>query len=158
MRMADPMQAVRNQAAEALKAVLHGVSQIKLETIDVDSPGPNLKVDMLAHVDVHGHRHTLVCKVTTSGRPDYVRTALKEFRDEAEQTQGHSTLVFIAPQISDEVKALCGESKAGFLDLEGNAHLELGEVFIVKRTLSKAVGSTKMSLPVHQNVALAGVA
>src|ERR1039458_4745592 len=35
MRVADSMQAMRNTAAEALKSVLHHVSQIKVKDIDV---------------------------------------------------------------------------------------------------------------------------
>ena len=40
---------IQDRAAEALKAVLHQVSQIKLKGIDVDSPHADLKVDILAH-------------------------------------------------------------------------------------------------------------
>ena len=158
MRMTDPTLAVRSLAAEALKAALHQVSQIKLRKIDHNSPGPDLRVDMLAHVDVHGHSHTLVCKVTANGRPDYVRTALKEFEEDASQLDGDATLVFIAPRMSEEGKALCGESKAGFLDLEGNARLELGDVFIVKRTISKRAANSASSLSGQEDATLAGVA
>jgi len=158
MRMTDPMLVVKSRAAEALKSVLHQVSQIKLRKIDNNSSGPDLKVDMLAHVDVHGHSHTLVCKVTANGRPDYVRTALREFEEDASQLEGDATLVFIAPRMSEEGKALCGENKAGFLDLEGNARLELGDVFIVKRTVSKRAAHSSSPLSGQQDAALAGVA
>jgi len=158
MRMTDPMLVVKSRAAEALKSVLHQVSQIKLRKIDNDSPGPDLKVDMLAHVDVHGHSHTLLCKVTASGRPDYVRTALKEFEEDGNRQGGNSTLVFIAPRMSEEGKALCGEGKAGFLDLEGNARLELGDVFIVKRTVSKRAANSPSPLSGQEDAQLAGVA
>jgi hypothetical protein len=90
MRMTDPMLAVRSRAAEALKTALHQVSQIKLRKIDHSSPGPDLKVDMLAHVDVHGRSHTLVCKLTASGRPDYVRMALKEFEGDVHRRSPES--------------------------------------------------------------------
>lgn len=135
MRMLDSMQAAKNQAAEALKAVLHQISAIKIKDIYVDLPTPDLKVDILAHLDVYGHSHTLVCRVEASGRPDHVRTALEGLRAHAGGVDNRATLVLIAPHISEETKALCGESRAGYLDLEGNAHLDLGEVFIVKRTL-----------------------
>jgi len=158
MRMTDPMLAVRSRAAEALKTALHQVSQIKLRKIDHSSPGPDLKVDMLAHVDVHGRSHTLVCKLTASGRPDYVRMALKEFEGDVHRLDGNSTLVFIAPRMSEEAKAVCGEGKAGFLDLEGNARLELGDVFIVKRTISKRPPRSAWPLSGQEDAELAGVA
>ncbi|MGC1461386.1 MAG: hypothetical protein WA802_04240 [Terracidiphilus sp.] len=135
MRVADSMQAARGRAAEALKVVLHQVSQIKLKGMDVDSPRPDLRVDILAHVDVHGKSHTLVCKVRASGRPEHVRMALEEFQGDAAQFSRDATPVLIVPSCSEESRALCRESKAGFLDLEGNARIDLGEVFIGKRSL-----------------------
>jgi len=144
MRVTDSMQAMRNTAAEALKSVLHHVSQIKVKDIDVDSPRADLKVDILAYLDVHGHSHTLVCKVTASGRPDHVRTALEEFQVHASEFSPNATPVLIAPHLSEEARALCRESKAGFLDLEGNARLELGDVFIGKRSLPQARGNSDL--------------
>ena len=48
---------------------------------------------------------------------------------------GDTMPVLIAPYLSPEAQALCNESKTGFIDLEGNVRLALGEVFIVKRTM-----------------------
>ena len=158
MRMVDSAQAAKNRAADALRAVLHHVSAIKLKEIDMDSPGPDLKVDLLAHVDVYGHSHTLVCKVEASGRPDHVRTALKVLRSHADELEGNATPVFIAPRMSEEAKALCGESNTGFLDLEGNARLVLGDVFIVKRTLRQPRRSSPSSVSGREDEELAGVA
>ena len=138
MRVSDSMQAMRNAAAEALKSVLHHVSQIKVKGMELDSPRPDLKVDILAYLDVQGHSHTLVCKVRASGRPDHVRMALKELKGHASEFPPNATPVLIAPHFSEEARALCRESNAGFLDLEGNARLELGDVFIGKRSLPQA--------------------
>jgi len=140
MNVGDSMHAMRNAAAEALDAVLHHVSQIKVKSIELDSPRADLKVDILAHLDVHGHSHTLVCKVRASGRPEHVRTALEEFQVHASEFSPNATPVLIAPHLSEEARVLCRESRARFLDLEGNARLELGDVFIGKRSLPQARG------------------
>ena len=58
MRVVNSMHTARSRAAEALKTVLRQVSQIKVNTIDL--PDPDLKIDIVAHVDVHGHRRKLV--------------------------------------------------------------------------------------------------
>ncbi len=134
MKMVDSMKSAKSRAAEALNAVLHQVSQIKVKDIDIGVPRPYLKIDIVAHLDVHGHSHTLVCKVEASGRPEHVRMALDQMRDRAGELDGKSTLVFIAPSVSEEAQALCRENQAGFLDLEGNARIDLGEVFIGKRS------------------------
>jgi len=142
MRVLNSMQGSRNRAAEALKSLLHQVSQIKLTSIDSTSSNPDLKVDILAEVEVHGHRHTLVCKVNASGRPDHVLVALKEFEELTGKFDDRAMPVIIAPHISEEARALCGANKAGFLDLEGNAHLELGDLFIFRRTRPQQAQST----------------
>lgn len=138
MRMVSSMNAVTHRAAEALTSVLHGVSQVKIKAMDLETPRADLKVDILAHVDVHGHSHTLMCKVRASGRPDHVRMALQEFQVNAGQFAANATPVLIAPHFSEESQALCRACKAGFLDLEGNARLDLGDVFIGKRSLPHA--------------------
>ena len=58
MKVLNSMNTARNRAAEALKTVLDQVSQVKLKSIETNPPDPDLKVDILAHVDVHGHRRT----------------------------------------------------------------------------------------------------
>jgi hypothetical protein len=156
--MVDSMQTAKSRAADALKAVLHQISQIKVSGIDIDSPRPDLKIDILAHLEVLGHNHTLVCKVEASGRPEHVRVALDELRGRHDTLDGNTTVVFIAPRVSEEAQALCRECRAGFLDLEGNARIDLGEVFIVKRTLPPLARKLPVSISRRVEAQLAGVA
>ncbi len=123
------------RAAAALKALLAEVSTIKLREIRHQSAQTGRDRGLTAYVDVFGHHHTLACGVPCDGQPSHVRSALEELRHGAAQLPDGATPVIIAPYLSPESEALCKESKAGFLDLEGNARLALGEVFIVKRTL-----------------------
>jgi hypothetical protein len=153
MRVVNSMQTARSRAAEALKAVLRQVSQVKLNTIDL--PDPDLKIDLVAHVNVHGHRRTLVCSVKASGRPEHILVALEELQGFASQFDGDATPVIIVPHLSEEAKALCGERRAGFLDLAGNARIDLGDVFISRRTLSR---HSSASMSNREGEELAGVA
>jgi len=158
MRIVDTANTAKSRAAEALMSVLHQVSQIKLKGIDLESPRPDLRVDILAHIDVHGQSRTLICKVRASGHPDHVRMALEEFQVDASRFDGNATRVVIAPHLSEKSKALCRESKAGFLDLEGNARLELGEVFIGKRSWPRLKSRSTASASDREPARLAGVA
>ena len=83
----------------------------------------------------YGHSHTLACEVNADTRPSKVRASLKKLQDCAAHLAGETTPVLIAPYLSPEAQALCKESHAGFLDLEGNARLSVGEVFIGKRSM-----------------------
>jgi hypothetical protein len=150
------MQTARSRAAEALKTVLRQVSQVKVSTIDL--PDPDLKIDIVAHVYVHGHRRKLVCRVNASGRPEHILVALEELQGFASQFDGDATPVIIAPHLTEEAKALCGERRAGFLDLAGNARIDLGDVFISRRTISQHPRHASSSLSNRVGEELAGVA
>lgn len=125
------------RAQEALKAVLHQVSTIELKRMETKAPETSRQMDFVVHIGVLGHNHTLTCKVTASGEARAVRKALREMQEDATQISNDTTQVFIAPYLSPEARALCTEAKAGFVDLEDNAQLVLGEVFIGKRSLPR---------------------
>lgn len=121
------------RAAEALKALLQQVSAIKLKEMKHEARGR--AGEIVARINVYGHSHTLACEVNCDTRPSKVRASLKKLQICAAHFAGDATPVFIAPYLSPEAQALCKQSRAGFLDLEGNARLTLGEVFIGKRSL-----------------------
>ena len=131
MKTSDAKQDLAVRAAAALKAVLAEVSTIKVREIRPASAERGLT----AYVDVFGQRHTLACDVQSDGQPGQVRSALEELRNGRADRASDAMPVIIAPYLSPEAQALCKESKMGFIDLEGNARLALGEVFIVKRTM-----------------------
>lgn len=116
------------RATEALRALLGQVSVIKLKEIRRAPKGP-----MLAKVDVLGHSHTLACEIEPNARPENLRGALEELHQDAAHYGAAATLVLIAPYLSPEAQAVCKECSTSYLDLEGNARLALGEVFIGKR-------------------------
>jgi hypothetical protein len=133
------------RAAEALKSLLGQVSAVKLKEMKRESGARGRAAEILAHIDIYGHSHILACEVNADARPSKVRASIKKLQDCAAHLAGDTTLVLIAPYLSPEAQALCKESHAGFLDLEGNARLTLGEVFIGKRSLRQRPAA----LPVH---------
>jgi hypothetical protein len=123
------------RATEALKSLLEQVSAVKLKEMKRESPARGRAADILAHIDVYGHSHTLACEVNADTRPSKVRASIRKLQECAAHLAGETTLVLIAPYFSPEAQALCKRSHAGFLDLEGNARLSLGQVFIGKRSM-----------------------
>jgi len=123
------------RATEALRSLLEEVSAVKLKEMKRESPARGRAAEILAYVDIYGHSHTLACEVNADTRPSMVRASLRKLRACASHLAGETTLVLIAPYLSPEAQTLCKESHAGFLDLEGNARLSLGQVFIGKRSM-----------------------
>ena len=101
------------------------------------NPGARIAaaIEILADIDVFGHTHLLACELKTHGEPAQLRASLRNLRDDARSVGANVTPVIIAPYLSPEAQQVCKESDAGFLDLEGNARLTFGEVFIGMRSL-----------------------
>jgi len=146
MKTIGTIQELWIRAAEALRAALADVSGAKVREIVHPSPGAGSAYAFTASVDVYGHHHTLACEVVSDDRPSHLRPVLDELCRSTAGAHVPVMPVIIAPHISDEARALCKEFKAGYLDLEGNVWLSLGEVFILKRTIPHAA---KHSLAHH---------
>jgi len=137
LKMGNPVKELEHRAAEALRELLEQVSAIESMDIACEPAGLDRGVDILAHINVAGHRHTLACEVKASGQPRHVRMALLQLRDYVTHRGDGATPLFIAPYLSPEAQALCREQGIGFLDLEGNTRLVFDGVFIERRVASK---------------------
>lgn len=135
MKLLDTIQSRTDRAVEALKAVLHQTSAIKLKNVDIDSSALFDSVDLLAEIDVYGHSHTLACRVMESDEQEPTREDMLLLRKGAARVAENATAVLIAPRISEQVQGLCRGNNAGYLDLEGNARLELGEFFMARQCM-----------------------
>jgi hypothetical protein len=133
------------RAGEALKSLLGQVSAVTFKEMKRESwtrgRAAEVATHIVAHIDIYGHSHTLACEVNADTRLSKVRASIKKLQERAAHIAGETTPVLIAPYLSPEAQALCKQSHAGFLDLEGNARLSLGEVFIGKRSMGGAVSS-----------------
>lgn len=145
MKTRNSMDELEARATEALRALLGEVSVIKLKGIRRQARGA-----VLVHVDVLGHSHTLACELRSNTGPENLRNALRELHDDAAHFRD-AVPVLIAPYLSPEAQAVCKENHADFLDLEGNARLALGEVFIGKRALTHHAPAASVPLP-HPHV------
>jgi len=140
------------RAAEALKALLSQVSGVRLTEMKREPQARGRAVEIVAHIDVFGHSHTLACEVNSDGEPTHLRAVLRGLHNNTAHLPPNATPVLIAPYLSPEAQAFCKENHAGFLDLEGNARLTVGEVFIGMRSLPcHAIG--RPSAASHQHPA-----
>jgi hypothetical protein len=128
MRTNNSSNDLESRAILALRALLNQISVIRLKDIRRESIGSGGDCVLLADIDVLGHSHTLACEVKPSIQAESLRSWL-----ETPLGRQRETRVLIAPCLSAEAQALCKRSHAGFLDLDGNARISLGEVFIGRR-------------------------
>ncbi len=137
------MKEVDRQGVEALRLLLEQVPTIKLLDIEHEALELDRGAHIVAHIDLAGTRHALFCEVKSSGQPRHVRTALMQLRNDVVHHEQNATPVLIAPYLSHDAQALCREQNVGFLDLQGNARLIFGGVFIERQVASKPVAERR---------------
>ncbi len=134
MKTQDAKHQLEMRAADALKAALAEVSTIKVREIRHEPSQQGRNSCLTVHLDLFGRRHTLACEIHSDGQPQQLRSTLEGMRAGGAECEDTMQII-VAPHLSPEAQALCKENKTGYVDLEGNARLALGEVFIVKRTM-----------------------
>lgn len=131
------MKEAEARAGEALQRLLEKIPTLQIEGIEAGGVCSDWEPDLIARLIVDGRRHLLVCEYKSNGQPRYARSALLELRNYVAQRAPQATPVFIAPYISPAVRQLCEEKGVGYLDLEGNARIAFGGVFIERMVADK---------------------
>ena len=138
------MKALENQALEALAGVLNEVPPIELgEVLRQPTIQSMYGPDFYLKLDVAGRAVTLACEVKKSGEPRFAREALLQLRSYIAHGDPDAVPVFIAPYLSQAVKALCREHDVSFLDLEGNCRLSFNGIYIERSVPSKSTGEQR---------------
>ena len=152
MRIHMTVSELKTRAEKALTTMLGQMSGVNVTGMQRASMGNGQPGAILAHVEVFGHHHILICGVEPDGEPARVRASLRTFTElTASSTENTRTLIFV-PHLSQDVLRLCNEADVGFLDLEGNARLSVGEVFIDIRVVSCRASERALTLPVNGKV------
>lgn len=90
--------------------------------------GPPADLQLRVAVGQRGAEKRLLCEVKARGEPRILREAAYQLQQHiAAGATGHP--VVVAPYVSDRGRQVCKEMGVGFLDLSGNACLDLGDVY-----------------------------
>ena len=122
---------VEKQAAEALRSLLERSPGIEIgEIVREPSIGRGHPVDILASISAFGRHHRIACEVRSNGQPRHVRNAILYVRDYVANLDFDAAPMVSAPFLSERSRALCVEYGVGYLDLHGNAFLQLPGILI----------------------------
>lgn len=83
--------------------------------------------------------YVLACETKNNGQPRFVRSAIKTLRSYMYGREEILTPVLLAPYLSADSRQICQENNIAFLDMEGNAQLQFGGVYIDHRMPGKPV-------------------
>jgi len=139
MQMQGRIKSKRMRAIEALKAVLSNVSGVKL----VDFEPQQDEHEIVALIQTYGRKRTLACVVVPNDEPRQLHQSLINLCDRAMHHAMNATPVLIAPRFSADLLTLCRETGVGLLDFEGNARIELEDLFIRCQHMTRRAGHNK---------------
>ena len=137
------MKEAEARAGEALRRLLERIPILQVESIETEAASGDWEPDLIARLFVDGRRYLLICEYKSNGQPRYARSALLELRNYIAERAPEATPVFIAPYISPAVRRLCEEKDVSYLDLEGNARIAFGGVFIERMVADKPVAEQR---------------
>jgi hypothetical protein len=143
LKHSHSMKKAETRASEALRGLLEKIPIIHVKDIGPEAVPGEWGPDLIVRLRVDGQPHQLICDYKSNGQPRYARFALLELRNYLVRRAPHATPVFIAPYISPAVRQLCQENGVGYLDLEGNARITFGGVFIERIVADKPVAQQR---------------
>jgi hypothetical protein len=140
LKNASLMKKEEFRAAEVLRNLLEKIPGLYIESIEVEAAGShNWEPDFVVRVLVNDVKHLLICEYKLNGQPRYARAAVLNLRNHAAHSMLGATPVLIAPYLSPAVKQMCEEQGIAYLDLEGNARISFGTVFIERVVADRPV-------------------
>lgn len=128
---------LEQQAINVLREALIEVPGVERFDIQSGTGGSSIEIDFLACFSFSGKRHAIAAEVKSNGQPRHVQTALFQLKRYADGQPDPVIPIVVAPYLSEEARALCTESKAGFLDLEGNARITFPGFFLSRSVAGK---------------------
>lgn len=126
-----------DRASEALRHHLRNVPIVQVLDIEARASARDWGPKLIFRLRVNGQHHLLVCEYKANGQPRFARSATLELREYLARRAPEATPVLIAPYLSPAVRQLCEEKDVGYLDLEGNARIAFGGVFIERQAAAR---------------------
>jgi hypothetical protein len=124
---------VEREAATRLTEFLREIPNV--EDVEVNLAPAQHAGDFVAHFNIAGRPHTVVCEVKSTGQPRFVRDAINQLIRYAEHT--NFIPVVAAPYLSEQSRQLCRDDSVGYFDFEGNALIAFDTVYIERQVPSQ---------------------
>ena len=133
-------------ASEAVRGLLHRIPAAKVsQVVQAPLPGRRWQADTLVRLEHGDETWLIVLEVKAQGAPRIVRSAMYQLesyvaqmrREGGQQRDGQPVPMLVSPYLSPESRAICHEHDVAYLDLEGNAWLAFGGIYIERTVPSK---------------------
>lgn len=137
----DVGKEIARKAAHALEDLLVEIPRLHIHEI-VAGQEPIQRdhgVDFIAEADFDGQTVRLFVQVKSNGQPRVARDTAYRLREYLSASGEGGIPMIIAPYLSERAQAVCKDEQMAYLDLEGNAHISFGSVYIDRHVSGKPV-------------------
>ena len=130
LKLADSVKALEQEGAAELERLLKRVPRIRLKSFKTQTMNHGAHFDLEVRLELDGQQHTLIVEMKANGQPRYAREAILQLKSIAGHSHPPATPVLVAPFLSPSTRELCTQEGVSYLDLEGNARLAFGSVYL----------------------------
>lgn len=134
MKPTTPQLTAREGMA-AVRVVLEQLSFVRAQDIRMDPSPADRRIGLLVTVNVFGRAHRLACALHGDSFTDGIEAAMFEIHAAASALGSEVLAVMIVPEMSGEAQARCRQHHIAYLDLIGNAYLDVGDIFVARRAI-----------------------
>jgi len=138
--MVKPLMTDRQLAetgVERLVGLVHEAPMLEVTARHFEVLHDSRVADAVVRVRVGRQQFDLVCEAKTASEPRHVRMAIYQVLDVSKVFGEGGVPLLIAPYLSPESRSICRQAGINYLDLEGNARLTFGTVFIERTVANK---------------------
>ena len=101
-------------------------------------------VDIIVAAKYKNQTYRFCIEAVTAGYPQYIRAAAATLKKFVENNPSYCPLI-VAPFISEQGRKICDEYGIGYLDLNGNAKISYGSVFVHTQGTKRPKGALTAS-------------
>jgi hypothetical protein len=139
LKSTESMNEMELRGREALEGLLSQVPIVSIDSLEWKPVIARSEVDLIVRLQTAGQPYQLLCEILFNGQPRYVSHALLKMREYVARSGPDVIPILIAPYFSPATRDACQQNQVGYLDLEGNARISFGGVFIDRQVSVKPV-------------------
>lgn len=147
MLKADDLLKTEQDGVEAVVKALRDVPDLAVMDVIREGPGQDRGIDFVVQLDIAGERRVLLCEVKMNGSPKAARQAIHQLISYQSRHSGydhpHEALVFVAPYVSPQVRAVCQDFEVNYCDFVGNCRIVLPGLYIDRQVAQTPVAEKR---------------
>ena len=141
-----------NAALDAVNCLLKRVSSIETATNGHDRHfASDSRLDARIDFGHGGIRHALLVKLKSNGEPRFARSAVHGLdsymahlhRSEHSNMDCQLVPMLVSSYLSPEARSICLDHDVAYLDLQGNAHLAFGNIYVERSVPGRPKSETR---------------